>query len=49
MKDTRKEKQNAKTTGFQGRHPLRRILLGQALIVTGSWSLSSFLQLGVVM
>tara|TARA_A100000164_G_C21327355_1_gene504808 strand:+ start:143 stop:295 length:153 start_codon:yes stop_codon:yes gene_type:complete len=48
MKTFRQKKPTAKAIAVKDLHPMKKILMGQFLIISGAWALSGLFQIGVI-
>ena len=48
MKKVRQQKRNVKVIAVEDIHPMKKILMGQFLIISGAWALSGLFQLGSI-
>lgn len=48
MKKLRQEKTSVKAFAVKDIHPMKKILMGQFLIISGAWALSGLFQLGSI-
>ena len=48
MKEIRQEKTAVRAIAVKDIHPMKKILMGQFLIISGAWTLSGLFQLGSI-
>ena len=48
MKKIRQEKSAVRAIAVRDIHPMKKILMGQFLIISGAWALSGLFQLGSI-
>ena len=48
MKKVRQEKRIVRAIAVEDIHPMKKILMGQFLIISGAWALSGLFQLGSI-
>ena len=49
MKKIRQEKPAVRVIAVKDIHPMKKILMGQFLIISGAWALSGLFQLGSIL